>query len=214
MKEIQTKINSLKPYVSGIRFEGEFTVVNVTLEPSWEVPNNTNDYISIEKDDSTPNSYLFYTQNEKITIDDILEYVQVIINLNIEREEKQKLLVEKINQLKKLFLGDLSLEELKTITFKVNGENKSLDKEEDFDIPLRTTNTNPNKQEPPHEIKKEEIVVDPIITNLPPNLSPEEKKRISDREKMLKELEEDVEIEEPLNVVNKNGLDVELPPKK
>jgi hypothetical protein len=59
---------------------------------------------------------MFFSDSEDIDIDDLLDYVQEIINLNIEREKKYELLKEKVAELQKIF-KDSSLTKLQRLKF-------------------------------------------------------------------------------------------------
>lgn len=113
MNEIQKKLDSLQPYVTGIRYMQGIQLVDAVFKEGWLFPDS--DVIRKEKVDDN-NYYMFFSEKEGIFIDDLLDYVKSIIDLNIEREKKHELLKEKIKELQVLF-KDNSLTKLKRLNF-------------------------------------------------------------------------------------------------
>lgn len=111
---IQNKLDSLQPYVIGIRFIDSMPVVDVVFKNEWLLPDS--DLIKKIKGDETLNYYMLISERKEVGLDDLLEYVDITIKLNIEREKKHDLLKVKINELKEVFKKN-SLEKLKTLNF-------------------------------------------------------------------------------------------------
>lgn len=129
---VQKRVDELSPYVDAISF-GKTPVVQTILPSKWVVYDNDN--ISAKPLEALSDSrvpYVFYS--EKVTVDDILDYIEVIISINKEREEKMRLLKVKVDELKKIFT-DSSLIKLKTLRF-------VMDEEELFDDADLETPTN------------------------------------------------------------------------
>ena len=118
MSKIQEKLDSLQPYVSGIRYLQGVQLVEATFSEGWIIPEST----VIRKEKIEQNYYMFFTEVEGISIDDLLEYVKSIIDINIEREKKHELLKEKVKELQVLF-KDNSLLKLKELKFTFNEPN-------------------------------------------------------------------------------------------
>ena len=118
MSKIQEKLDSLQPYVSGIRYLQGVQLVEATFSEGWIIPEST----IIRKEKIEQNYYMFFTEVEGINIDDLLEYVKSIIDINIEREKKHELLKEKVKELQVLF-KDNSLSKLKELKFTFNESN-------------------------------------------------------------------------------------------
>jgi len=114
MSKIQERLNLLRPYVIGIRYLEGIQLVDAVLKEGWTVPKSQ--LIQKQKVDGEENYYMFYSDNEDIDIDDLLDYVQEVINLNIEREKKYELLKEKVAELQKIF-KDSSLNKLQRLKF-------------------------------------------------------------------------------------------------
>ena len=126
-------LDSLQPYVVGIRYLNGIQIVDAVFKEGWNIPNS--DVIKKEFVDKSQNYYMFYTEKEGSTIDDLLTYVEGIIDINIEREKKYILLKSKVEELKKLF-KEKTLNELEELKFSFNkpGVMPSLSDMDNFDL--------------------------------------------------------------------------------
>jgi hypothetical protein len=144
MSQIQKRLNDLQPYVAGIRFIQGVPVVDVVFKEGWNIPDSKTVFKEVSEKD--PNYYLFYTEKEGVGFDELLDYVEGIININIEREVKQELLKVKVKELQIVFREN-PLEKLKTLKFVLGKENLVPDlMSEDFSVDLGITQ--PVKSEP------------------------------------------------------------------
>lgn len=148
MSKIQERLNELRPYVVGIRYLQGIQLVDAVLKEGWAVPESQ--IIQRERVDGDENYYMFFSNNEDIDIDDLLDFVQEIINLNIEREKKYELLKSKVAELQKIFKEN-TLTKLQKLKFTFN--------EPDI-IPSLMDMDN---IEPDIEIDEEPLVTKPII---------------------------------------------------
>ena len=143
---IQEKLDSLQPHVIGIRYFKELQIVDAVFKTGWVVPESNT--IKKELVDEKQNYYMFYTEKKGITIDNLLDYVEEIILMNVERENKQLLLKEKFKELQVLF-KDNPLSKLSKLRFTFNEYEQSII---DFDLT--------EKDEPPvlnnHAVNKVE----------------------------------------------------------
>jgi hypothetical protein len=114
MSNINKRVKELEPHVLSIRFTNNITVIDCAFKDGWAMPKS--DVVGSETTAEKPNYYMLYPLNEDVGIDEMLDYVNYIIKVNIEREMKIQLLQVKINELKTLFTKS-SLEKCKTITF-------------------------------------------------------------------------------------------------
>lgn len=114
MGGIQQRLNKLKPYVKGMRFVNTTSVVDVQLKENWTINESKN--ILVKRGKSEENYFMFYSEDETISFDDILDHVESIINTNIENEKKLELIKIKIEELKRHF-ETKSLEVLRTLKF-------------------------------------------------------------------------------------------------
>lgn len=179
---IQQRINSLQPYVVQIRFVNGTSVVDTVFKQGWRVPQSTV-IQSVKGDDESTNYHMFYTEKEELGIDDVLDYIEQVIEINVEREKKYELLKVKTEELKELFKKN-PLNKLQNMKFVLGGESLVPDTmPEDFD-----------------EISMDDVddevgetyVEEPIRNNRQTNHS-------------------NVEVEEP--VVRIRNQEVELPPR-
>jgi hypothetical protein len=114
MSTIQERLDKLKPYIKGMRFVNSSTVVDALLKENWSIP--ASETIMVKKGKSEENYYMFYSEESDSTFDYILDYVEKVINFNIENEKKLELIKVNIEELKKHF-ETKSLDVLKTLKF-------------------------------------------------------------------------------------------------
>jgi hypothetical protein len=181
MPKIQEKLDSLQPHVVGIRYIQKMQIVDAVFNEGWTVPNS--DIIKKELVDESQNYYMFYTEKEGITIDDLLDYVEGIININIEREKKHTLLKSKVKELQKIF-NDSTLSKLERLKFSF-GEDDIVPSLMDMDIEL---------DEDFEEVAEELVIEEALV---------ETKSRSSKNKNKVGKI----------NTANIKGQTIELPPK-
>ena len=155
MSKIQERLNSLRPHVIGIRYVQGVQLVDAVLKEGWMVPESK--LIQVERVEGEDNYYMFFSDREDVDIDDLLDYVQEIINLNVEREKKFELLKIKVDELKKIF-KDNTLTKLQRLRFTFNEPDvlpslmdmDTITEEYDEDVKIQ--------EEPKKETKKTEEV--------------------------------------------------------
>jgi hypothetical protein len=101
MANIQKTLDSLQPYVIGIRYSQGLPLVDTVFKDGWVLPESKT--IKKAKGNDELNYHMIYSDSSTITIDDLLEYVSVVIKVNQEKEKKQELLKIKVDEMKKLF---------------------------------------------------------------------------------------------------------------
>ena len=89
MGNINDKVKELHPHVLSIRFTNGLTVVDCAFKDGWALPSSS--VVGNETTPDKPNYYMLYPLNEKVGIDEMLDYVTYVIKANIERELKIKL---------------------------------------------------------------------------------------------------------------------------
>lgn len=114
MSKIQEKLDSLRPYVVGIRYVQGVQLIDAVFKDGWAIPES--DVITKEKVDGAENYYMFFSDKEDVDIDTLLDYVEGIIGINIEREKKHELLKDKVKELQKIF-KDSALSKLQRLRF-------------------------------------------------------------------------------------------------
>lgn len=189
--KIQDKLTSLRPYVIGIRYVQNLQIVDAIFKDGWIVAET--DKVKKEIVDTAQNYYMFYSEDVNTTIDELLDHVEEIINFNIEREQKQELLKQKVKELQKIF-KDNPLTKLEKLEFSfsqpdfldINISDYGVEKTEDYDKKLE-------QKEP--EIKESKSSNIKNVNGQKVELPPKEKKL---------EVEE---FKEPTNIVCKCGPD-------
>lgn len=99
-------------YVFSFEYDpnAQIKLMKCYFKPDWEIKQ---DNVIVKKKDGL--TYLI-TKDPNVSFNDLLNNISNIINLNIEREEKIKLLAEKKKQLEDLF-NNTSLDELSKLDF-------------------------------------------------------------------------------------------------
>jgi hypothetical protein len=116
------KLNDLRPYVTGVRFVKELTIVDVILKNGWGVFES--ETITYKAGKNNTNYYMFYGINGDISLNDILDHIESVININIEKENKLTLLKSKIEELKMLFTSK-TLKDLEKLKFTIEDLNET-----------------------------------------------------------------------------------------
>jgi len=111
---IQEKLNSLRPYVTGIRFVKDLPVVDMMINEGWDMF-ESND-VSYKPGSNNKNYFMLFPKNPKDALDIVISHAEYVINVNIEKENKLILLRAKIEELKTLFT-DKPLKELEKLKF-------------------------------------------------------------------------------------------------
>lgn len=101
MANIQKTLDALQPYVVGIRYLDGTPVVDAVFKEGWTLPDSNT--IKKVKGNEEMNYYMLFSEQQNVGLDELLDYVDVTIKANIEKEKKHELLKEKVNELKELF---------------------------------------------------------------------------------------------------------------
>jgi len=98
---VQEKLNSLRPYVTGIRFVKNLPVVDLILQDNWDIFESDN--VTYKISNTNTNYFMVFPKNPDDSIDVVLQHVEQVIEVNVEKEKKLTLLKAKIEELKSLF---------------------------------------------------------------------------------------------------------------
>lgn len=227
MSNIQKTLDSLQPYVIGIRYLEGTVVVDAVFKEGWSMIEDPN--ITKVKGTDEINYYMLYSEKEHIGLDELLNYVERVIKVNQERERKHELLKEKVNELKEIFKKN-TLAKLVNLRF-VFKEEELVPSLNDFDVDDIDTDLEPAPQQEPIAQKTNVVPVEqPKVETKQPPAQPqtyldEDGKPIQLTEEEREMLEEEARAERNRKAleqkkVNKptpaNGMvkKVELPPKK
>ena len=152
MSSIQKTLDSLQPYVIGIRYLEGLPLVDTVFKEGWTVPEDPS--ITKVKGDEGMNYYMIYSEKKGVGIDELLSFVDKTIKLNLEREKKHELLRVKVEELKKLF-KDNSLVKLSRLKFTFS--------EEDILPSLGEFDLNIEEQKEPEQIEQTEPIQEAVI---------------------------------------------------
>ena len=111
---IQKTLDSLQPYVIGIRYLEGTPLVDAVFKEGWNVPEDAK--IKKIKGNDDMNYFMLLSEIPGVGLDELLAFVDKTIKLNIEREKKHDLLKVKFNELKEVF-KKTSLDKLKNLKF-------------------------------------------------------------------------------------------------
>lgn len=221
MANIQKTLDSLQPYVIGIRYLEGTVLVDAVFKEGWTVIDDPN--IGKEKGNDEYNYYMIFSTKPNIGLDELLAYVDRVIKHNIEREKKHDLLREKVNELKELFKKN-SLSKLMNLRFTFKEEDLVPNLNE-FDVDIDEPTPAPTPAQSTtniDEYEEEETVISPP-TGQPTSYLDENGKPIelTDEERELLEEEARAERNRQLlskqkkpKPVNNMASKVELPPKR
>ena len=132
MSNIQKTLDSLQPYVIGIRYVEGVPVVDTVFKEGWTLHDDPR--IEKARGSEEMNYYMLFSKLDGIGLDELLNYVDKTIKLNVEREKKHDLLKEKVNELKEIFKKN-SLDKLKRLKFTFNEEDL-VPKLNEFDVDI------------------------------------------------------------------------------
>jgi hypothetical protein len=220
MSNIQRTLDSLQPYVIGIRYLEGTPLVDVVFKEGWSVPDEPN--IKRVKGDESMNYHMIFSETKGIGLDELLGYVERVIKLNQEREKKHDLLRQRVNELKEVFKKN-SLAKLTRLKF-VFGEEELVPTLNDFDIDDEDLEETPVVKAKPIAPPIEEDFEEEIVEQKPMNAAylDEEGRPIELTEEEKEMLEEDARAErnrqslasKKNKPVNSMASRVELPPKR
>jgi len=121
---IYESIKTLRPYFYSLREIEDTVSLDMKFPIKWKTEYQDESVkVIIQDKNEKVNLVSFITPATKDGYETVVSIVQAIIKFNLEEEEKEKLFQQKINELKELFASE-SLDRLKEITFKENGETK------------------------------------------------------------------------------------------
>jgi len=151
MNMIQEKLNKLRPFVTGMRFIKNLPIVDVILKDGWDMFES--DVVTYKPSSNNVNYFMVFPKNPEDAIDVVLEHVEYILQVNIEKEEKLSLLRAKIEELKVLFTNK-PLSELERLKFLIENINEPTLN----DIPLHPKINNTIKKGVELPPKKEKVL--------------------------------------------------------
>ena len=200
---IDEAMKELKPYVTGVRYVGELTIVDTFLREKWVIPESQVIDVEIGKD----NYYMFYSERDGIGFDEILLYIKSVIKHNLEREETLELYKATVVKLR-VFFKEHKLAELKQLKFSVGiSDDLTSTEVDDWDMDTEVITEEP---------VKEPVVIKESVPVKEPNVKPSSNRSVE------KPVSVEVQEGEPPGVTEIEGDfekftipdTVELPPRK
>ena len=113
---LQNKIELIKPYFRSLETYNDALIIRVQFPPKWTVFPSDDGKIKAAPSDQKAYEFFYYGDSNKVSLDDIFDFIKETIEVNQSIEEKAKLLVEKTKELQELF-ETTPLEKLKTLNF-------------------------------------------------------------------------------------------------
>lgn len=138
---IQDRLLKLAPYNPGFNLFSGQIIIHVTYKPNWRVLDSYDEAVKIARDDNNQFQYYYYASTET-DFNRIFDVIDTTVKFNNEAELKRQLLVQKVNELQKLFESE-DLEILQTLEFKLKKKKVRVKKEkvvEDKQIETEETN--------------------------------------------------------------------------
>lgn len=138
---IQDRLLKLAPYNPGFNLFSGQIIIHVTYKPNWRVLDSYDEAVKIARDDNNQFQYYYYASTET-DFNRIFDVIDTTVKFNNEAELKRQLLVQKVNELQKLFESE-DLEVLQTLEFKLKKKKVRVKKEkvvEDKQIETEETN--------------------------------------------------------------------------
>ena len=88
MSNIQKTLDSLQPYVIGIRYLEGTPLVDAVFKEGWTVPEDPT--IKKLKGNEELNYFMIFSETIGVGLDELLDYVTKTIKINEEREKNQR----------------------------------------------------------------------------------------------------------------------------
>jgi len=122
------EFSTLFPYIQSVRKIETYLSFDISFPNTWKIPKKYVDETKImEQQSSIPNERLFSYVSEfnESDVERVYQNICNIIKYNKEREEKDKLFEDKVNELKVIFEKQ-NLEKLKGLNFQINEPKQKL----------------------------------------------------------------------------------------
>jgi predicted nuclease of predicted toxin-antitoxin system len=151
-------IKDTKEYLKSVRVIKDYISFDMIFPNTWSILKNHTKDIEVIKNDSDENKVVisFVTPFEEKSIDNIEDSIKNIVKYNIEREEKERLFKNKVQELKSIFENQ-KLDSLKSLKFDIedftllknsDDEFTEGDKQRDEDVEYRNREEQEEHQQP------------------------------------------------------------------
>lgn len=127
------EFSSLLPYLQSVRKLKEYFSFDVSFPITWKLPKKYVDENRVVEQDSKTSTHRFFSFVSEINEEDverITSNIKSIVKYNLEREEKEQLFENKVNELKGIFEKQ-NLKNLKNLKFQLNANKIELEDDEE-----------------------------------------------------------------------------------
>jgi hypothetical protein len=135
------EFSELLPYIQSVRKIEKYLSFDISFPTSWKLPKK---YVQedkvMEQENKTPGNrtFSFVAEINESDVEQVTENLQNIIKYNLEREEKDRLFQNKVDELKSIFEKQ-NLESLQNLKFDLKSKTLSKLKLYDNEEELTTT---------------------------------------------------------------------------
>ena len=127
------EFSNLLPYLQSVRKLKEYFSFDVSFPITWKLPKKYVDENRVVEQDSKTSTHRFFSFVSEINEEDverITSNIKSIVKYNLEREEKEQLFENKVNELKGIFEKQ-NLKNLKNLKFQLNANKIELEDDEE-----------------------------------------------------------------------------------
>ena len=120
------EFSTLLPYIQSVRKLKEFLSFDVSFPSTWKLPKKfVREDRVVEQESKIPNERMisFVSEISEEDVETTYKNIQSIIKYNLDREEKERLFNEKVNELKSLFEKQ-NLTNLKGLEFQIKQQSR------------------------------------------------------------------------------------------
>lgn len=117
-------LSTIFPYLLSIRKLEGYLSFDIEFPKNWKYPKKFTDKLQVVEQKTTNSEirlFSFACQFEQVVLESTVNAIENLIKYNLELEEKERLLVSKVDELKNLFMKT-TLEDLQNLEFKVKKE--------------------------------------------------------------------------------------------
>lgn len=115
---LQEKLDKIKEYFQSIELLDMKWVICVKYKPKWGAYPSDDNRIQAIPDESVPCLYWYYSNDTKVSVDEIIDLIEETVQTNLDAIKKAELFKLKVDELKKLFSNEnLTFSKLQTLNF-------------------------------------------------------------------------------------------------
>ena len=137
------EFSELLPYIQSVRKIEKYLSFDISFPTSWKLPKK---YVQedkvMEQENKIPGNrtFSFVAEINESDVEQVTENLQNIIKYNLEREEKDRLFQNKVDELKSIFEKQ-NLGNLQALKFEISEDQKiELEDDEENTDPVRNSN--------------------------------------------------------------------------